>query len=299
VSDYYQLLRTAVDRINSVDDRLVIYNRARHAMLSRLRSVQPPISDTALEAEQNALELAIQRIEREFYRGEDRDAVTFQPIGEIAKSDRTRQLPSLLKTSTAVAFTALFIVIAGYSTWSLLGRKQAPATRAAAPRVVEIDDRQPPTSSPGSKPAYVFLRQVVYYRTTHPIGTVIIDKAQRFLYLTRPNVAAVRYGIGLGRECVNTNGILRISRKEELPKSRSPRGEAANQTVSVQLVAGRSSPLGARAVYLNSDDQIIHGTVRLDTIGHSVWLGCFRLSNDDVIELYDQVSVGGRVVVIN
>ena len=160
---------------------------------------------------------------------------------------------------------------------------EKPAGRSAGSSGIEIDDRKPTRGQNADSRSYVFGRQLIYYRTTHPPGTIVIDKGQRFLYLVRPNVSATRYGIGVGQECFDMPAILRVSRKElAAPKSND-----------------EAEWMGLRLMFLESDARLIHGTNRPDTIGHLVKMGCVRLTNEDVIELYNQTAIGGRVVVTN
>ena len=58
------------------------------------------------------------------------------------------------------------------------------------------------------------------------------------------------------------------------------------------------NPLGARALYLGSSDYRIHGSNEADTIGEAVSSGCIRMTNRDVVDLYDRVKIGTRVVVL-
>ena len=64
------------------------------------------------------------------------------------------------------------------------------------------------------------------------------------------------------------------------------------------MAGGPSNPLGARALYLGSTLYRIHGTNEPYTIGQAVSSGCIRMTNDDVIDLYNRVVVGSKVVVI-
>jgi lipoprotein-anchoring transpeptidase ErfK/SrfK len=63
------------------------------------------------------------------------------------------------------------------------------------------------------------------------------------------------------------------------------------------MAGGPGNPLGARALYLGNTDYRIHGTNLPETIGQAISSGCFRLVNDDVIDLFDRVSVGTRVII--
>lgn len=64
------------------------------------------------------------------------------------------------------------------------------------------------------------------------------------------------------------------------------------------IAGGSNNPLGARALYLGSTLYRIHGSNEPWTIGHNVSSGCVRMRNVDVIDLYDRVEVGAKVVVL-
>ena len=141
-------------------------------------------------------------------------------------------------------------------------------------------------------------KQVVYYRTTEPPGTIIVSIAERHLYLVQPGGRAIRYGIGVGREGFQWQGLLNITRKAEWPDWTPPPEMIARQPYLPRFMAGGpGNPLGARAMYLGTTVYRIHGTNRPDTIGTAVSSGCFRLVNADVSDLYDRVPVGTKVIV--
>jgi lipoprotein-anchoring transpeptidase ErfK/SrfK len=143
-----------------------------------------------------------------------------------------------------------------------------------------------------------FQRQAVFYRSQHPVGTIIVDTAERHLYLIESETRALRYGIGVGRDGFTWAGLLQISRKAEWPDWIPPPEMIARQPYLPRFMAGGpGNPLGARAMYLGNTVYRIHGTNAPETIGHAVSSGCFRLANEDVIDLYDRVSVGTHVIV--
>ncbi|MCZ0735612.1 L,D-transpeptidase [Phreatobacter sp. AB_2022a] len=143
-----------------------------------------------------------------------------------------------------------------------------------------------------------FARQMVYFRTNEPPGTVIIHTSERFLYLVQGNNRALRYGIGVGREGFQWSGVQRISRKAEWPDWRPPPEMITRQPYLPRFMAGGpGNPMGARGLYLGATIYRIHGTNQPQTIGQSVSSGCFRLVNSDVTDLYDRVPVGTKVVV--
>jgi lipoprotein-anchoring transpeptidase ErfK/SrfK len=154
-----------------------------------------------------------------------------------------------------------------------------------------------PDSSAEQLPA-AYRRQLVFYRTTEVPGTIIVHTSERFLYLAQGNNRAVRYGIGVGRDGFQWSGLLKVSRKAEWPDWRPPPEMIERQPYLPRFMAGGpGNPLGARALYLGETVYRIHGTNQPQTIGQSVSSGCFRLVNPDVIDLFDRVPVGTKVVV--
>lgn len=140
--------------------------------------------------------------------------------------------------------------------------------------------------------------QPVYFRSNEPPGTIVINTNERFLYLVQDGQRAIRYGIGVGREGFQWQGLLKISRKAEWPDWRPPPEMIQRQPYLPRFMSGGpGNPLGARALYLGDTVYRIHGTNQPRTIGHAVSSGCFRLVNRDVIDLYDRVPVGTKVVV--
>ena len=143
-----------------------------------------------------------------------------------------------------------------------------------------------------------FRRTSVFYRTSYPPGTIIVNTADRFLYLIMGNNVAMRYGIGVGRVGFQWGGTHVITRKAEWPDWRPPPEMIARQPYLPRFMAGGpGNPLGARALYIGTTEYRIHGTNAPETIGQAVSSGCFRLVNDDIIDLYARVPVGTTVVV--
>jgi lipoprotein-anchoring transpeptidase ErfK/SrfK len=152
-----------------------------------------------------------------------------------------------------------------------------------------------------------FHRQIVNDPTGEPPGTIVVDPGQRFLYLVEPNGKARRYGIGVGREGFAWNGSATIQMKREWPKWYPPvemqaRDERARQFAD-GMDGGPDNPLGARAMYLfkGGKDTLfrIHGTNEPRSIGRAVSSGCIRMLNADVIDLYNRVPIGTKVVVLS
>src|ERR1700736_5109648 len=143
-----------------------------------------------------------------------------------------------------------------------------------------------------------YRRTAVLYRTTEAPGTIIISTAERHLYLVQPGGRALRYGIGVGRDGFQWQGLLSIARKAEWPDWVPPPEMIERQPYLPRFMAGGpGNPLGARAMYLGTTVYRIHGTNQPQTIGQSVSSGCFRLVNPDVVDLFDRVPVGPKVIV--
>ena len=144
-----------------------------------------------------------------------------------------------------------------------------------------------------------FRRQIVAFSGSEAPGTVIIDTANTYLYLTMGNGRAIRYGIGVGRDGFRWSGVQHITKKAEWPDWTPPPEMIARQPYLPRFMAGgATNPLGARAMYLGSTLYRIHGTNAPWTIGTNVSSGCIRLRNEDVVDLYERGGVGTKVVVI-
>jgi len=129
-------------------------------------------------------------------------------------------------------------------------------------------------------------------------GTILISTSQRRLYLMLGDGQAVQYPIGVGRIGFTWSGVTRVSAKREWP-SWTPPAEMRRRRPDLprSMVGGIDNPLGARALYLGSTLYRIHGSNEPETIGQAVSSGCFRMSNEDVIDLYNRVPVGATVIV--
>ncbi len=156
-----------------------------------------------------------------------------------------------------------------------------------------------PSHASGSGAAAPFARQEVAYDGPHEAGVVVVDTPRRFLFLVLGNGRALRYGIGVGRPGFEWAGVKTISRKAEWPDwTPPPEMLKRRPELPRHMAGGEDNPLGARALYLGSSVYRIHGTNEPDTIGHNVSSGCIRMMNEDVIDLYERVKLGTRVVVI-
>ncbi len=148
--------------------------------------------------------------------------------------------------------------------------------------------------------------QMVDY-SGYPVGTLIVDPRNRFLYLMEAPGRARRYGVGVGRAGLAFRGGAVVGRKAKWPrwtptKNMIRREPGKYARFAKGVAGGPSNPLGARALYLyrNGRDTLyrIHGTTQPSSIGRAVSNGCIRMLNGHVKDLYTRVPKGARVVVL-
>ncbi len=144
-----------------------------------------------------------------------------------------------------------------------------------------------------------FMRQVVPYATSERSGTIVVNTGEKFLYLVLGKGKALRYGIGTAKDGFEWNGTHKITRKAEWP-GWTPPAEMKQRRPDLPdyMPGGVKNPLGARALYIGSTLYRIHGTNEPWTIGGDVSSGCIRMVNDDVIDLYERVKIGAKVIVL-
>lgn len=148
-------------------------------------------------------------------------------------------------------------------------------------------------------------RQIVQFDGVEPLGSIVVDPEQRFLFHIIDYGQALRYGVGVGRAGFGWSGTATIGMKRRWPRwvpSRSmvDRDRRARRWLNGQP-GGPENPLGARALYLFADGKDtlyrIHGTNEPTSIGKAVSSGCIRMLNQDVAELFDRVEIGTTVYV--
>jgi lipoprotein-anchoring transpeptidase ErfK/SrfK len=200
----------------------------------------------------------------------------------------------LLKTIILFAGVILWIGSAAAAPLPLPASVPAGAPFAAAAIGRPLADQ----TDPGEL-APDLRRQVVNYSARVAAGTVIIDAAQTYLYYVLGDGKAIRYGIGVGRDGFRWSGTERVTRKAEWPDWAPPAEMIVRQPYLARFTAGgEGNPLGARAIYLGNTMYRIHGTNMPETIGTNVSSGCIRLLNADVIDLYNRVDVGTKIIVL-
>jgi len=176
----------------------------------------------------------------------------------------------------------------------VVARKQTPRHRSAP---------EPAPRAAGRSMDPVYLPQVISYSSAYAPGTIVIDTPNRFLYLVLDDGQARRYGVGVGRPGFEWAGVHRVSQKRTWPDWRPPPQMIACEKKKGHILpnfmaGGPDNPLGARALYLGSTLYRIHGTNQPWTIGRAVSSGCIRMRNEDVVDLYERVGQGTRVVVM-
>jgi lipoprotein-anchoring transpeptidase ErfK/SrfK len=142
-------------------------------------------------------------------------------------------------------------------------------------------------------------RRVVDYGGKEQPRTILIDTANTYLYFVVSSGKAIRYAIGVGRDGFTWFGVKIIDRKAVWPDWTPPPDMIARAPYLPRFMAGgEGNPLGARALYLSGSLYRIHGTNVPLTMGRRVTSGCIRMTNEDVVDLYDRVTIGTKVVVL-
>lgn len=215
----------------------------------------------------------------------------------------------LRRAGKGVFVPALLLGLAGCTTTSA----PAPVAFSSPPDPLLVRTYAAPANEPYKVDAVdiseidpKYLRQVVDFPTSEPVGTVIVDPHQRFLYLVREHGKALRYGVGVGKAGLEFAGTATVEYKKKWPHW-TPTGDmirrdpARYRPWQSGMDGGARNPLGARALYLFKDGKDtlyrIHGTTEPWSIGQAVSSGCIRMLNQDVIDLASRVSNGSKVVV--
>jgi lipoprotein-anchoring transpeptidase ErfK/SrfK len=148
-----------------------------------------------------------------------------------------------------------------------------------------------------------YRRHIVDYSRREAPGSILVDTDARYLYYVLPQGKAIRYGVAVGEEAMAFSGVATVGRMAEWPDW-IPTAEiqARLGPYPPRIAGGPANPLGARALYLyegNKDTLYrIHGTNQPEYIGQAISSGCIRMTNEDVIDLFDRVKPGTTVVVL-
>ncbi len=128
-----------------------------------------------------------------------------------------------------------------------------------------------------------------------PPGSIVIVNSERRLYHVRSDGKAKRYKVAVGVPDEQWVGREIITNKRENPRWIEPDEDGEGEVIE----GGEPhNPLGKRALYLGQTLWRIHGTSAPRSIGKAVSNGCIRMHNDDVIELYETITVGTEVYAV-
>jgi lipoprotein-anchoring transpeptidase ErfK/SrfK len=189
-------------------------------------------------------------------------------------------------------------LIAGFILSGILFTTSIQPADAAAQRFFDPITRSWQEVTPGRSSRNPVPREVIDYDGPYGPNTIIVDTSERRLYFVLGDGRAIRYGVGVGRQGFQWSGTHRITRKAEWPGWTPPAAMRKRQPgLPTYMEGGPNNPLGARAMYIGSTLYRIHGSNQPWSIGQAVSSGCIRMTNDDVIDLYEQVAVGTKVVV--
>ena len=299
--DYYPILARAMSAPEARDPqwRRGVYERARQMLVTQLLARRPATPPDAIAAEQSGLDSAIRRIEAEMSRparaATPRQAPIEQADEDIADPSASAPNQRPLKTPLRLSSISLFagavvasaIGAGGYMFWMQHAHKASPpvknvaataapqappAAKAATPKFSTTKDGDLAPGIDGGAAdndlPYVFRRQPTFYRTLQPVGTIIIDKLQHYLYLIQPNNVALRYGIGLGEQCTELAGLRHVASKAEWPPFLPTPDMLERKLAKPGLLAGGpGNPLGARVMELDDGKSRINGTNAPATVG--------------------------------
>jgi lipoprotein-anchoring transpeptidase ErfK/SrfK len=148
-----------------------------------------------------------------------------------------------------------------------------------------------------------YRRHLVDFDRKEAPGSIVVDSDNKFLYYVLPNARAIRYGIAVGEDAQAWSGVAKVGRMEEWPGWVPTPGEQQRLgPLPAYVTGGPHNPLGARGLYLYSGNKDtlyrIHGTNQPEYIGQAISSGCIRMTNEDVIDLYNHVKLGSVVVVL-
>ena len=204
----------------------------------------------------------------------------------------------------AVPGSRLAVLLVGLLGFALGGCMQAtlapPSDASLTPR-----DRQLLANAPYAQASIPeqYRRHIVDYPDKERPGSILVDTDARYLYYVLPGGKAIRYGVAVGEEAMAFSGVATVGRMAEWPDwIPTPDIQARLGPYPPRIAGGPANPLGARALYLyqgNKDTLYrIHGTNQPEYIGQAISSGCIRMTNEDVIDLFDRVKQGATVVVL-
>jgi lipoprotein-anchoring transpeptidase ErfK/SrfK len=214
-----------------------------------------------------------------------------------------RAFSARMLAAVLAVIAGAIIAMVGYAYLPRTGARQdasqdkTPAEAVASRTRTAEPGRQPADADEATLP-YMLRRQLVFFRTTHPAGTIIIIKPQHFLYLVKDNEAALRYTIGVGADCDGAAALLTIAGKEGGPDQAAPVIDAADKPPP-PAPAREGAGSGIPTFTLADTTCRIRATNAASVIGRDQSRGGFQLIADDMLDLYERVPVGTKVVIMN
>src|SRR3984885_15374760 len=206
----------------------------------------------------------------------------------------------LFSTTSKSVATILGIVLAGSLLAGCVQTSYEPTSEATfKPRDKDYLAKVSYVKTPVRE---MFRRAIVEYHRKEAPGSIVVDSDNHYLYYVLDAGKAIRYGITVGEEAMAWSGIAKIGSMTEWPAWHPTKGEIERLGVPTFVAPGPDNPMGSRAMYLYSGGKDtlfrIHGTNQPEYIGQSISSGCIRMTNEDVIDLYNRAKVGTVVVVL-
>ena len=205
----------------------------------------------------------------------------------------------LAKLATAAGLLVAGLALAGCDVTTGMAQYQPTSEAAFKPRDKELLAKAPYEKVAVREP---FRRAIVDYHRKELPGSIVVDSDNHYLYYVMDGGKAIRYGITVGEEAMAWSGIAKIGSMTEWPAWHPTPGEIERMGVPKFVPPGPANPMGSRAMYLYSGGKDtlfrIHGTNQPEYIGESISSGCIRMTNEDVIDLYNRAKIGTVVVVL-
>jgi lipoprotein-anchoring transpeptidase ErfK/SrfK len=145
-------------------------------------------------------------------------------------------------------------------------------------------------------------REAVAFPSPYQVGTIVISQSARKLFLVTGPQSAIAYPVAVAKRGKEWSGYAKVDGKYVDPAWSPPESVKRDHPELPDVIPGGSphNPMGARAITLDRDEVAIHGTTMAmrASVGTAASYGCIRMLNEDVVDLYDRVSIGAPVIMI-
>ncbi|RRI00716.1 L,D-transpeptidase [Mesorhizobium tamadayense] len=225
------------------------------------------------------------------------------PVSVAGNSILSRSRLTPKSTASALVAATLVAATASAQAQSNSGYDPRSWTYDQARNVLVSPSAPGQTSDEGMQPEWsVIPRRIVHFSEAQPKGSIVINTTERRLYYILGDGKALRYAVGVGKEGLEWSGRDTISSKKDWPDWRPPaemrsREASKGRLLPAHVAGGPNNPLGARALYIGNTLYRVHGTNQPWTVGQANSSGCIRMTNEDVIDLYDRVKIGAQIIV--